>query len=187
MNNLTIAAQTIKDTISAQDVGAALGLEMRHGRCRCPFHGGNDFNCVLYKGDRGFYCHVCKYGGDVVSFVREYYDMSFKDAISWFNDTFNLGMDIDSPMSPDALREAKEAQRKRMAKNTVTSGVKELRSNRENIAMDIKLRLEKMADRYAPKDPDSDFDNRFLEAVRMNEYMGEVIYDIKIQNMEAVQ
>ena len=49
MNQLTIAAQRIKDTISAQDVGVAMGLEIRHGRCRCPLHGGGDFNCVLYK------------------------------------------------------------------------------------------------------------------------------------------
>ena len=68
-NKLTIAAQTIKDRISALEVGNAIGLEIKHGRCQCPFHGGKDFNCVLYKGNRGWYCHVCKSGGDVLSFA----------------------------------------------------------------------------------------------------------------------
>lgn len=186
MDNVSLVADIIKNNVSAIDAGKAIGLNVdNHNRCSCPFHNGKDRNMKLYDGNRGFSCFVCHESGDVIKLVRKYHDMSFKDVISWFNDTFNLGMDIDSPMSPDALREAKEAQRKRMAKNTVTSGVKELRSNRENIAMDIKLRLEKMADRYAPKDPDADFDNRFLEAVRMNEYMGGVVYDIQIKNMEA--
>ena len=95
MNKLTLAAQTIKDSVSALDTGQAMGLEIRRGRCKCPFHNGKDFNCVLYRGNRGWFCHVCKAGGDVISFAQQYYSMSFKDSIAWFNDTFHLGLDLE--------------------------------------------------------------------------------------------
>ena len=52
MNRLTIAAQTIKDSVSALEAGEAMGLEVRHGRCQCPLHGGQDFNCVLIFSDQ---------------------------------------------------------------------------------------------------------------------------------------
>jgi len=47
LSRLTIAAQTIKDTISARNLGQAICIPLRNGRCQCPFHGGKDYNCVL--------------------------------------------------------------------------------------------------------------------------------------------
>lgn len=182
MNQLTIAAQRIKDTISAEDVGAALGLEIRHGRCRCPLHGGGDFNCVLYKGNRGFYCHVCKRGGDVIQFVREYHDMSFKDAVAWFNDTFGLGMDVDSPMDPKRLEEAKEAQRKRVEKSRLMELRKDARTNRENTAMGMLVRLEDMMERHAPRTPEDGFSQKFRAASGMIPTVKGMIEEIKIDN-----
>ena len=40
----------------------------------------------------------CKSGGDVIQLAQQYYKYSFKDCIAWFNDTFHLGLDIDSPL-----------------------------------------------------------------------------------------
>lgn len=182
MNQLTIAAQRIKDTISAQDVGATLGLEIRHGRCRCPLHGGGDFNCVLYKGNRGFYCHVCKRGGDVIQFVREYRGMSFKDAVAWFNDTFGLGMDIDSPIDPKRMEEAKEAQRKRAEKSRLMEMRKDARTNRENTAMGMLVRLEDMMERHAPRTPEDGFSQKFRAASGMIPTVKGMIEEIKIDS-----
>lgn len=183
MNQLTIAAQRIKDTVSAQDVGRALGLEMRHGRCRCPLHGGNDFNCVLYKGNRGFYCHVCKKGGDVVTFVREYHDMSFKDTVAWFNDTFGLGMDIDSPMDEKRLEEAREARRKRAEKARFETALKEARENREMTAMGMLFRLEDKLEDAAPQTPEEDFCEAYRESVKMVPAMKGIIEDMQVEAM----
>lgn len=167
MNSLTLAAQRIKDTVSALDVGEALGLEIRHGRCRCPIHGGHDFNCRLYPGNKGFFCHVCKAGGDVISFVRQYYGSSFKDAVSWFNDTFSLGMNIDSPMSPDALKQA-ENDRKRRQED------REFREWKERMQFDLALTadrilemLERQRDENVPQTTDEDWNPLFCQAIRL--------------------
>lgn len=166
MNRLTIAAQAIKSSVSALDAGESMGLEIRRGRCRCPFHGGTDFNCVLYRGDRGYYCHVCKAGGDVIQFVREYYKMSFTDAVRWLNDTFRLGMDIDSPMDQDAVKQAENARKTRVEE-------KERQEWKERTQFELSLAadrilemLEEQRDRNTPKTPGEAWNPQFCEAVR---------------------
>ena len=165
INKLGLAAQVIKDRISAVDVAEAIGLEIKHGRCQCPIHGGHDFNCVLYKGNRGFYCHVCKAGGDVVSFVRQYYSMSFKECISWFNSTFSLGMDIDSPMSPEAVKQAENAQRMRKEMHEFQEWKDRMQFNLFLAADRILQALEEQRDANIPNDPNGPWNRTFVRAV----------------------
>ena len=183
MNQLIIAAQRIKDSVSAQDVGRALGLEMRHGRCKCPIHGGENYNCVLYGGDRGFYCHTCKAGGDVVKFIRESLGISFKDAVEWFNDTFGLGLDIDSPMDRKQLEEAREAQRKRTERAKFVEGLDRWRFDRELTLMSMLMQLEDMMDMAAPKTPEEDFSPAFKLAAEMIDTVKGMIEEIQVENM----
>ena len=166
MSKLTIAAQTIKDTVSAMDVGNAIGLEIRHGRCQCPFHGGKDFNCVLYRGNRGWYCHVCKRGGDVIQFAQEYYKYGFKDCIAWYNATFHMGLDIEGKIDPQKQREAEKAlQRRKKAR--------ELLEFREKMQFGLALwserlvdRLEEMRDERRPRTY-GEWDPEFYMAVKL--------------------
>lgn len=167
MNKLNIAAQTIKDSVSAVDVGNAIGLEIRHGRCQCPFHGGKDFNCVLYRGNRGWYCHVCKAGGDVISLVRNYYsDMSYKQCILWFDSTFHLGLDINGKIDPQKQRQAEIALQRRKKAH-------ELREFREKMQFGLALwserlvdRLEEMRDERRPRTY-GEWDPAFCTAVKL--------------------
>lgn len=164
MNNLTIAAQTIKDTISAQDVGIALGLEMKRGRCQCPFHNGKDYNCVLYKGNRGYYCHVCKSGGDIISFVQQYYKLSFKDCIAWFSDTFRMGLDLGSSISPEKKKQAEKALKMRKNAIEFQEWKDRMQFNLALTAMDIVDRLEEERDNKRPRTY-GDWDPSFCTAV----------------------
>ena len=164
MNKLTLAAQTIKDSVSALDTGQAIGLEIRCGRCKCPFHNGKDFNCVLYRGNRGWFCHVCKAGGDVISFAQQYYSMSFKDSIAWFNDTFHLGLDLEGKIDPAKQKQAEIALKKR--KNAI-----ELQEWKDRMRFDLALaadmiveRLEDIRDEKRPRTY-GDWDEDFCNAV----------------------
>lgn len=166
MSRLSVAAQVIKDSVSARDVGDMLGLEIRNGRCKCPIHGGNDYNCVLYKGNRGYYCHVCKAGGDVISFVQKYYDTSFKDAIAWLDDAFHLGLALDKPIDPAKQKEAEIALQRR--KRT-----REFEAWKERMTFDLMLisdriveRLEEVRDKDRPRTYGA-WNERFCTAVRL--------------------
>lgn len=167
MNALTLAVQTIKDNVSALDVGEAIGLEVRHGRCKCPIHNGNDFNCVLYKGDRGYYCHVCKSGGDVISFVKEYYKMSFKDAVSWLNSTFSLGMDVQSKLDPETAKRAEKQAEMRKEKRELLDWKKDAQYGLALGVSKIAQRLEEMRDDNEPKDRDAEWNPAFCRALRL--------------------
>ena len=167
MNNLTIASQTIKDTISALDVGQAMGLEIRHGRCQCPIHGGNDFNCVLYKGNRGFYCHVCKSGGDVISFAQQYYKLSFKDCIAWFNDTFHLGLDLGSTITPEKRRQAEKALQMRKRAIEFQQWKERLQFDLALTADEIVRKLEEQRDMNVPATVGEAWNDLFCEAVEL--------------------
>jgi len=166
MNRLSIAVQTIKSAVSALEVGRAMGLEIRHGRCQCPIHGGHDFNCVLYKGDRGYYCHVCKEGGDVISFVRKYYNMSFRDSVAWLNDTFHLGMDIDSPLSEEAVKQAENARKTQEEKRLFREWKEQMQFDLALTADKLVEMLEEQRDMNEPKTMDEPWNRLFCEALR---------------------
>ena len=165
MSRLTIAAQTIKDTISAQDVGNALGIPLRNGRCQCPLHGGKDYNCVLYKGNRGFYCHVCKSGGDVIKFAMEYHQMQFKDAIAWFDSTFHLGLNLDGKVDPQKQREAEIALQRRKNAIEFREWIERMQFNMYLVSMGIVQRLEETRDEHRPRTY-GNWDDEFYMAVR---------------------
>ena len=166
-NDLSIAAQTVRDRVSAVDVANAMGWEIRRGRCRCPIHGGQDFNCRLYPGDRGYVCWVCKSGGDVIKLVRDSQGIGFKEALTWFNDTFGLGMDIDSPMDPDTLRKAQKAQEERRKERELRIKCDRLAFGTFLAADKVLCDLEEMRDDTMPQDADGAWDERFCFAVKM--------------------
>jgi DNA primase len=166
MNNLEVATQIIKDNISAIDVGIAIGLEIKHGRCKCPLHGGQNYNCVLYHGNRGFYCHQCKRGGDVISFVQQYYNMQFPNAIQWFNDTFNLGIDIYAPLDIETLKRAEKLKKAQKQRAEFQEWKDRMQFNLALTAEDIVRRLENVRDEKRPRTY-GEWDEEFCTAVEL--------------------
>jgi len=167
MNNYALAAQKIKDSVSARDVGEMLGLEIRRGRCQCPIHGGGDFNCVLYSGNRGYFCHVCKSGGDVIRLVQEYQKCSFKDAVAWLNDTFHLGIDLDRRMDTKEARRAEIDLQRRKEARELEEWKSRMRFNLYLVADELLELLEDQRDRNVPKTPDEKWNPQFCEAIRL--------------------
>lgn len=166
-NRYAIAAQTIKDTVSALDVGHALGWDIRHGRCKCPLHNGDGYNMKLYPGDRGYMCWVCKSAGDVISLVRNYYsDMSYKQCLQWFNDTFQLGLNLETKVSPSEQRKAEIALK--MRKNAIEhdAWVKRMSFNLSLTVSDIVRRLEDIRDEKRPRTY-GEWDEDFCKAIEL--------------------
>ena len=87
-------SNVIRNSVTTLDVANALGLDVdRHGRCRCPFHHGQDRNMKIYEGNRGYYCFVCHKSGDCISLVTGVVpEIGYTDAMWWVNDQFGLGL-----------------------------------------------------------------------------------------------
>lgn len=165
MNKYNLFADTIKQSVSALDVGQALGWDIRHGRCKCPLHNGDGYNMKLYSGNRGYMCWVCKSAGDVISLVRNYYsDMSYKQCLQWFSDTFHLGLDLQSSISPEEKRRAEIALKMRKRAIEHEEWMKRMLFNLALIAEDIVRRLENVRDEKRPRTY-GEWDEEFCTAV----------------------
>lgn len=171
MTKYQIASDTIKQSVSALDVANALGWEVRHGRCKCPIHNGDGYNCVLYKGNRGFYCHTCKSGGDVIQLIRltlfanENSKEWYKNCVSWFNATFHMGLDIDGHISLHEQREAEKALLRRKKAHELEAWKDRMRFDLAMTALDIVDRLEDVRDERRPRRYGEEWDEGFCAAV----------------------
>lgn len=109
----------VRESVDTLDVARALGLDVdRHGRCACPFHHGQDRNCRIYPGKRGYYCFVCHKAGDSISLVTGVVPgCSYADAAWWINDTFGLGLQREKKKPNIFQRERAGKRRQREAGN----------------------------------------------------------------------
>ena len=71
--DIKTAAQTIRDTVSMDEVLSLYGYQAnRSGFMCCPFHGEREPSMKIYKGKAGWHCFGCGRGGSVVDFVMEH-------------------------------------------------------------------------------------------------------------------
>ena len=165
MNNLSLAVDVIKNSVSAIDVAQAIGLNVdMHGRCSCPFHNGKDRNMKLFDGNRGYSCFVCHASGDVISFVRQYYSIGFKDALVWLDGTFRLGLDLDGQIDADKQRQAEMALQRRKRARELAEWKKRMQFGLALTAMDLVRRCEEVRDEKRPRTY-GEWDPGFCEAV----------------------
>ena len=57
---------------------------IRRGRtyvCNCPFHSEKTPSCTIYPEQQNFYCYGCGAGGDVITFIRRFENLSFLEAV----------------------------------------------------------------------------------------------------------
>jgi len=51
----------------------------------CPLHNERSPSFYIYQDSNSFYCYGCNVGGDIISFVKLSYGLSFPDAVRWLN------------------------------------------------------------------------------------------------------
>lgn len=110
-------ADEIKRAVPARELFEHYGFEInRAGFCHSPF-AANDKTPSLkvYGGDRGWHDFSSGKGGDIIAFVREYFNLTFMEACKKINDDMRLGLPIGEKLTLAQMREAdrKAAQRKR--------------------------------------------------------------------------
>ena len=87
------AAQTIRDTVTAEQVISLYGYKTRHGFMLCPFHGDKKTPSLkVYPGNGGWHCFGCGKGGSVIDFVMEHENCSFNMAVVAIDSAMHLGL-----------------------------------------------------------------------------------------------
>ena len=155
---------TIKAAISVKQAAEHYGLKVnRNGMACCPFH--NDRLPSLKLNEEYFFCFGCGAKGNVIDFVARLFDLSSYEAAQKLASDF--GLDPKPPTSAAMLKPKRPY----------------IRQFREDemlcfrVLMDYLHLLEDWKVRYAPKTPDDDLDDRFVEACQMIDYI-EYLADI---------
>lgn len=157
--------ETVKASVSVPDVAKMYGLQPNHhDMVRCPFH--DDRHPSLKLNEDYFYCFGCGATGDVIDltgrlFVLSPYEAARKLAV-------DFGIDPDKPSPAAALAKPK---------HPMISAFRDDERYCQRVLCDYMHLLEDWKVRYAPKSMDDDYDDRFVEACQMLDYV-EYLADI---------
>lgn len=107
------AVVQIRQKLTAAQVAEHYGFHPdRGGFIRCPFHSGDNHGSLkLYPGNRGWHCFGCHAGGDVIDFVMQLFQTTFRDAVARIDSDFGLHLTYDTP-DPQKRAEALEMRRR---------------------------------------------------------------------------
>lgn len=145
--------ENVKSNISMRSVAEAYGVKVnRHNRGLCPFH--DDRHPSMLVAEDHYHCFACGAHGDVINFVAELTGLRPYEAAKQLAAQYGLQEGIlPSPEIQLKKRKLAEAQQLR---------------NRERLCFlvlsDFRWLLIRWKDRYAPEDPDEEWDEHFAEA-----------------------
>ena len=164
--------ETIKVAISVKQAAEHYGLKVnRNGMACCPFH--NDRHPSMKLNEDYFFCFGCGVKGDVIDFVARSFDLSSYEAAQKLASDF--GLDPKPPTSAAMLKPKRPY----------------IRQFREDemlcfrVLMDYLHLLEDWKVRYAPKTPDDDLDDRFVEACQMLDYIEDLTDILTFAELEV--
>jgi len=155
----------IKAAVTMPEVCAAYGIEVdRKGFCKCPFHQEKTGSMKIYAD--GYKCFGCGVAGDQISFVQQYFDMTFPDAQKKLNEDFRLGLPIGEKLSPDKHREAERAARERQREVQARKRERESLELAYNNALDWWVYLDTVKRENAPQPGDGGFCAEYAWALK---------------------
>ena len=83
MRDIIINSLNMEDILNKYNIKIG-----RKGTFLCPFHDDRHPSAKVYT--KSFYCFSCNKGGDLIRFVQDYFNLSFKEAMQKINIDFNL-------------------------------------------------------------------------------------------------
>lgn len=99
----------ILSILSMKDILNKYGIQIIKYMCHCPFHKDNSPSMRIY--DKSFYCFSCNRTGDLIEFVKQYFNLNFQEAMEKINFDFNLCLKIKGRLSKKQLLELQNKQK----------------------------------------------------------------------------
>jgi len=100
-----MAAQTIRDNVTMDQILSLYGYRPKHGFICCPFHGEKAPSLKIYKDTGGWHCYGCERGGSVIDFVMEHENCNFPTAVMAIDAALHLGLLNPFEYPEDAKRQ----------------------------------------------------------------------------------
>ena len=158
--------ETVKAAVSVRQAAEHYGLKVnRNGMACCPFH--NDKHPSMKLNEEYFFCFGCGANGDVIDFAARLFDLSSYEAAQRLAADFGIsteqGQAVAAPHKPKRLHIRQFWEDEMLCFRVLT---------------DYLHLLEDWKVWYAPKTPDDDLDDRFVEACQMldrTEYLTDIL------------
>ena len=158
--------ESIKAAISVKQAAEHYGLKVsRSGMACCLFH--HDRHPSLKLNEDYFFCFGCGAKGDVIDLVARLFGLSSYEAAQKLAADFGIG--TEPGRAVEASRKPKRPHIRQFREDEMLCF---------RVLTDYLHLLEGWKVRYAPKTPDDDLDDRFVEACQMLchiEYMADVL------------
>lgn len=161
------AVQTIKDRLTMREVLLHYGYEPNRAKfiC-CPFHNEKTPSMKIFEKD--YHCFGCGANGDVISFVKQLFGLSFPDALKKID--IDFGLNLYSEHTFDELRRSHYRQKQLQAERERKKREKENADAEYWSVFDEWKRLDDNKRKYAPKTPDEEWHPLFVEALQKLAY-----------------
>lgn len=149
----------VKGQVTARSAAEFYGIRVgRNGMACCPFH---DDHTPSLKLDQNFICFGCQEKGDVIHFVGRLFGIRPIDAAKKL--ITDMGLSIETASAKRKSRTHAPPVQRELA--SVSKQFKMLESFYCMVLSKYRARLMEQKNRYAPENPDEDWDPRFVEAL----------------------
>ena len=151
--------EAIKAAISVKQAAEHYGVKVgRNGMACCPFH--HDRHPSLKLNEDYFFCFGCGAKGDVIDLAAKLFDLSSYEAAQRLAADF--GISTESGQTVEAFYKPKRPHIRQFREDEMLCF---------RVLMDYLHLLEDWKVRYAPKTLDEPYDDRFVEACQMLDYV----------------
>lgn len=138
--------------------------------CRCPFH---DDKTPSMKADRRFHCFGCGADGDVIDFVSRLEQASPKEAALMLARDFSIPYEDKGPPG-----------RRKPRQETTEQSFKRMERHCFRVLCDYRNLLRRWKEDYAPKTPEDDWNQSFVEALQKQDYVDYLLDVLLSPDME---
>ena len=151
---------TVKAAVTTKQAAEYYGLRVsRNGMTCCPFH---EDRHPSMKVDERYYCFGCHETGDVIDFTAKLFGLTPYEAAKKLAWDFHI--DPTTPQPPVAAAMKKHAVQDRQDEAFCTRAL-----------VDCEATLRNWKEQYAPSSPDDPWDDRFVEACNMLDYVSAMV------------
>lgn len=169
----------VKDHITARQAVEFYGIKVnRNGMTKCLFH--NDKNPSM-KLDRRFHCFGCGADGDVIDLTAHLFGLSNLDVAKKLIQDFGLPIDTGyrdlSAVSPQRSAYLERMEEERKFKKWIADNTSDL--------LEYEKILKDWLKTKAPKTPDEDWNDQFVEAGKNLPYVGYLRDQLLLEDEET--
>lgn len=151
---------TVKAAVTTKQAAEYYGLKVsRNGMTCCPFH---EDRHPSMKVDERYYCFGCHETGDVIDFTAKLFGLTPYEAAKKLAWDFHI--DPNTPQPPVAAAMKKQAVQDRQDEAFCMRAL-----------VDCEATLRNWKEQYAPSSPDDPWDDRFVEACNMLDYVSAMV------------